>query len=266
MNRSIFPGMTDYSNKPFENILHDLKEDNDSIRKYKGIIEKDINKLEKSKYWSSIPTGYIKKIKEASDFFDSCISEITNILVDIRRKVEQHHINRLKQIGDKAHEINTDLVTYWSREYPIEDPNNEDFKIVYSIYINVRELTASLEDISNMAYRLNYFIGRRKPQPKPKQVIGFVSLLISVLVLMFGDNLYDKFDRNKKSKLSNIAISNAKTKLTKYSIDSIERPYLASQPIFDSGLYLKHYFNDLEIGGQISILFQLMRVQLLEKP
>lgn len=81
----------------------------------------------------------------------------------MQREVKQHHVQRLYKISKIAQEINVDIGKIWHQQYNNKQYGNADFRIVESIYRNTRDMAVNLLDISNIAERLNDYIGKTNP-------------------------------------------------------------------------------------------------------
>lgn len=77
--------------------------------------------------------------------------------------------------------------------------------------------------------------------------IAIVSVVIALLVFLFGNNIIGRFSDNENK----IGIGSIETTATNTDriIDTLNLPYLESVPILDKGLFIKYYFNDLVFGG-----------------
>jgi hypothetical protein len=88
---------------------------------------------------------------------------------------------------------------------------------------------------------------KQKKSPIEKKtrwdLIGIITVILALLTLLFGDNIYEKF----KSPKSN-SIHNSSTAFVPYS-KNFTLPYLESAPILDKGLFLQHHYGDLIFGG-----------------
>lgn len=79
-------------------------------------------------------------------------------------------------------------------------------------------------------------------------VITLIGLIFTISVAFFGNNWLGRGQQTNKTEKS--IINPAKTLETKDTvIFNSKLPFLESVPIIDKGLFVKHYYNDLIIGG-----------------
>ena len=73
-----------------------------------------------------------------------------------------HHCARLRKIGVRSHKLNLDFATLWNKGYPDDkkDYDNPLFKKVETLYSEGRDMAIGLMDLSNLAERLNDYIGK----------------------------------------------------------------------------------------------------------
>ncbi|MCW3077941.1 MAG: hypothetical protein JWO32_2550 [Bacteroidetes bacterium] len=75
-------------------------------------------------------------------------------------------------------------------------------------------------------------------------IIGFISLIVAIAVLLFGNNLLSKCSDDKQ-----VASKKHNNHIFDTSVVILNLPYLENVPILDKGIFLKYYFNSLIIGG-----------------
>lgn len=186
MAESIFGGMTDYNNQSFDDILKAL----DNKRKQTILFRDEIIKnkciLETNLYWNNnVPLNFRCQVAYAIDHFDNVISEIDDILKDIKYEVKKHHIKRLEKLSTIAQSINVDIGRIWNQEYDDQDYDNPDFKIVEQIYCDTRDMAVNLLDVSNISKRLNDYVGKSDVKIKTNSPwsTGKSYLLMAVIII-----------------------------------------------------------------------------------
>lgn len=257
MAKGLLGGMTDYNHQSFADILNDLEEEQKRIAFFRDAINLNIDNLTTAGYWGTAVPGNFKNIVAYSmRHFNTTITELDDIRKDLLVEVKEHHIKRLQKISNVAEEINAKIGQVWHQQYENKDYGNEKFRIVETIYADARDMAVNLLDVSNIAERLKDFIGRTNLKTEPikkskwerPHKIALASLIIAIIVLIFGNNLYDRF-----TKINNTSIPFEKVNTINVLKDTIilkdKLPYLENYQIIDKGLYIKYYFNDFVFSG-----------------
>jgi hypothetical protein len=159
MTQGLFAGMTDYSNQSFQDILEDLD-------KFLQMSEETVNfiltKVESIKeYWDRrVDYDFSGTIGHALKFYQTVVTEIKEIANEIQVNVRNDHHKRLKKLGEKAIEVNHKLGEVWHSDTKYRYFGETGFSVVETIYNEARDTAASLMDISNLASRLEDFVGK----------------------------------------------------------------------------------------------------------
>lgn len=267
MAKGLFAGNTNYSNQSFDDVIDDLKKEKADTKEYLEIIEKYISTLKKNGYWNKKVPNSFKAITSFSlGHYKSTITELNDIIPDLKNQVGKHHIKRLKNIAKVADEINGKIGIVWHQQYDYKDYGQKDFNIVENVYAETRDMAASLLDIENMALRLEDFIGRKTKETsvKPKRtfktetIVGVSTVVLALLGFLFGDNVISNFTQEETNEpTSNIKISETKqdenpvieTIKTDKEIRTFSMVYLQAMPILDNGIFVKYSYNDFLFGG-----------------
>lgn len=168
MAKGLIGGMTDYNHQSFSDILNDLESEKKRTIHFRDSILSRKAKLEENSYWENkVPFNFKANVDYALRHYNTTISEITDILNDFKTEVKQNHITRLAKIGSVAHQINVDIGLAWHQQYDNKDYGNENFKIVEHIYADTRDVAVNLLDVSNIAERLNDYIGNSMKKNNP---------------------------------------------------------------------------------------------------
>ena len=164
MAKGIMAGMTSYDHQSFSDLFKDLKEERDRTIEYLNTTKRNIGNLKNNSYWqNTVPDVFKTFIEFSLKHYETSIEEFNNILEDIKICVEGHHVKRLIRIAKVAYDINADIGRLWHQEYGVKDYNDHNFGLVETIYADTRDMAASLLDISNIASRLDDFVGKKTP-------------------------------------------------------------------------------------------------------
>lgn len=187
MTKGLVGGMTDYDHQSFEDILKDLNDEIKRTASFKNEIIENINVLKANSYWkTNVPFNFKSEVEYAVKHYNTTISEITDILKDIQYEVKKHHIKRLRKISKIARDINYGIGKIWYQEYEDKDYNNPNFIIVEHIYCDTRDMAVNLLDISNIAERLNDYIGKSNINNMKKNnpwISGSFYLVLALVVI-----------------------------------------------------------------------------------
>lgn len=137
-------------------------------------------------YWdNSVPFDFKNIVAYSIKHYSTSISEFDDITNDIRYEVKTHHVNRLKKIAEVAREINIDIGKIWHQDYRNKEYGNSDFSIVERVYCDTRDMAVNLLDVSNIAYRLQDFIGKKHLKMKKNNpwISGSFYLFVAVVVI-----------------------------------------------------------------------------------
>lgn len=176
MSKGIFAGMTDYSHQSFSDILNDLENEVKNITAYVEPIEQSLDKLKASGYWNQkVPFDFKNIIAYSLKHYKTAQTELSEIIIEIQNEVREHHCKRLQRLSEVADDINIRIGKIWHQDYSRKDYENEDFQSVEFIYNETRDIAANLLDLSNIASRLNDFIGKTKIMTDKNQNLGGIS-------------------------------------------------------------------------------------------
>lgn len=132
------------------------------------------------------------------------------------------------------------------------DPNESLYDQVndfaQDVSSDVEKLKSIINDVRNDLYNhQDNHTPNNKTKWERSHKIAFASFLVAVVVLIFGNNLYDRLTKTNNGQPID------KENTTIQSIDTTavikQLPYLENYPIIDKGLYVKYYFNNLVFGG-----------------
>ena len=183
MSRSFLAWMTDYSHQSFDDILTDLKNELKNLQIFIERLDKNLSESIATKYWiTNVHPNFRNIIAYTRKHFQTTKQELTEIISELPFEVREHHVKRLQRISSVAHENYIDIGRIWHQDYEDRDYGNLDFGIVEDIYGDARDMAANLLDVSNMASRLEDFIGKTQIKMDKKQKIGEISNNT------FGDN------------------------------------------------------------------------------
>lgn len=181
--------MTDYSHQSFDDLITDLNSEIEAIDYYVGLVQKNLDEVEESGFWSTnVPNNFKSTIGYALRHYNTAKSEFKDIIDDIQFEVQEHHCKRLEKIANTASEINIRVGKVWHQEYDPKymDYDNIDFRKVETIYVFTRDVAANLLDVSNIAERLKDFVGKsnkRMTQKNNPWISGSFYLFMAVTVI-----------------------------------------------------------------------------------
>ena len=187
MAKGLLGGMTDYSHQSFQDILDDIKGEKKQTILYRNEIQHNIDVLTSNSYWqNNVPIDFRNIIVYSLRHYNTAIVEFDEIYKDMNIEVKQHHINRLKNIATVAQEINVNIGRIWHQQYYNKNYGKENFRIVENIYADTRDMAVRLLDISNIAHRLNDFVGKinSSNMKKNNPYLSGSFYLISAIVIL----------------------------------------------------------------------------------
>lgn len=195
MAKGLLGGMTDYSHQSFSDIISDLEKEEKNIASFINAIEDNIAKVKGSGYWEkNVPSDFIMITAYSLKHYKTAKEELEEISKEIQSEVREHHCKRLQRISSVAGEINKDIGKIWHQQYPSKEYGNPEFQIVENIYGDSRDMAVNLLDTSNIAARLNDFVGRTKVTMEKKQSIEGISNTTfgNNTTIIVGDNNHVK--------------------------------------------------------------------------
>jgi hypothetical protein len=162
MSRSIIAGMTNYEHQSIEDMKHDLRDWLSSLTEVLDFLTGSVDKLKTSGYWDKTVTYDIAGLfGDSIKFYETSIGEITEIIAGINTEIEPHHINRVRALGKSANELNRRFGYVWHRGDVHKDYENPEFSIVEQMYGRGRDMAVDMMDLTNLAVRLEDFVGRK---------------------------------------------------------------------------------------------------------
>lgn len=186
MAKGLLGGMTDYNHQSFEDMIGDLKSERRNTSLFLEKIKNNVEKANANSYWDNlVPFNFKNIVAYSIRHYSTAISEFDDITNDIQYEVEDHHINRLKKIAEVAREINIDIGKIWHQDYRDKEYGNSDFSIVERVYCDTRDMAVNLLDVSNIAHRLQDFIGKKHLKMKKNNpwISGSFYLFVAVVVI-----------------------------------------------------------------------------------
>ena len=259
MAKGIIGGMTDYSHQSFSDILQDLQSEQRIVSDFIGKIEKNLQIVTDNGFWKSkVISNFKIKVAYSIKHYKTVSQELIQIADEIQFEVKEHHCKRLEKISEVAQEINVDIGRIWNQdyeEYGIKDYDDPNFRIVENIYADTRDVSVNLLDMSNIAERLKDFIGKtlekkRKFKLELGHKIGLGALVVAIIVMLFGNNIWGRFKNKNNSEIKAKSETKSVNELKPDTLlKSYKLPYLENVPIIDKGLFIKYYYNNFVISG-----------------
>lgn len=178
MAKGLIGGMTDYSHQSFNDIISDLESEKVNTIAFITMIEEEIEKANKNKYWDNkVPHVFKSIVAYSIKHYRTTVTELGEIVEEIKNEVQEHHCKRLQRISKVADEINVEIGQVWNRKYDekIKDYGEKDFRHVEQVYRDTRDMAVNLLDISNLASRLKDYIGKSSNNMGKKNKLGDLS-------------------------------------------------------------------------------------------
>ena len=161
MTRSMLAGMTDYRHQTFEDMLSDLQEWVNSLEQTISIMNENIEMLEEVGYWDEVPYDFKATVEYSLTFYKTSVEEIKDMLLEFGKEVKSGHVVRIKKLSKVAWELNRRFGTDWNRNYGKKEYGKDEFKLVEKVYQEGRNMAADMLDLSNLAERLEDFVGTK---------------------------------------------------------------------------------------------------------
>ena len=178
MAKGLIGGMTDYSHQSFNDIISDLESEKVNTIAFITMIEEEIEKANENKYWDNkVPHVFKSIVAYSINNYRTTVTELGEIVEEIKNEVQEHHCRRLQRISEVADEINVEIGQVWNRKYDekIKDYGEKDFRHVEQVYGYTRDMAVNLLDISNLASRLKDYIGKSSNNMGKKNKLGDLS-------------------------------------------------------------------------------------------
>jgi len=161
MPRSELAGGTDYRHQTFEDMVSDMRKWVNSLEEIIRVMNELVEKLKDVEYWDGVDYDFRALVAYSMTFYKTSLSEISEMLVQFTREVKNGHVVRIKKLGKLAGEINRDFGLAWNRDYGRKEYGKEEFKLVEKIYEEGRGMAIDMLDLSNVAERLEDFVGTK---------------------------------------------------------------------------------------------------------
>lgn len=161
MVRGAFAGLTSYENQSFVDIITDLGNWLQEIKSVNNELRNIINELKKENYWNKVYFNFKNCEISVIKFFETSINEITGIIKELHQEVRADHINRIESLAKTASKYNHRLGDIWHKESEFnKEYDNPLFNSVDKLYCESRDMVVDMLDLSNLAMRLNDFVGK----------------------------------------------------------------------------------------------------------
>lgn len=162
MARGILAGGTDYSNQSITDIIKDLEDISKETAASIEMIKNNVELSKQSGYWNSkVVFDFRAIVLYSLKHYETTKEELESISKEIKEEIQQNHCNRIAKIAEVADIINIEIGQIWHNDYEDEDKEygKKEFLIVEEIYGETKDMACSLLDLSNIATRLEDFIG-----------------------------------------------------------------------------------------------------------
>lgn len=191
MPRGLFAGSTDYSHQTLDDILDDLNDWKTGLLSTTEFINAIIKQLQENGYWSKVPDDMKSLVAYASKYYETSITEINDIIQELENEVQQNHISRLRSLAKTAHDLNLRFGRVWHREYGQKDYGDPNFSNVEKIYMSGRDMVVDMLDLSNVAGRLNDYVGKKSGKVEQRisknPVVPILLFLLGIVIAIVSN-------------------------------------------------------------------------------
>jgi excinuclease UvrABC helicase subunit UvrB len=146
MAKGLVGGMTDYSHQSFNDIISDLESEKENTIAFIKMIEEGIEKANENKYWDNkVPYDFKSIVAYSLKHYRTTVTELCEIVEEIKNEVQEHHFRRLQRISKVANEINSEIGQVWNRKYDdkIKDYGEKKFLQVEQVYSDTRDMAVN---------------------------------------------------------------------------------------------------------------------------
>jgi hypothetical protein len=161
MTRSMLAGITDYRHQTLKDILSDLQKWVNELEQVTSIMNENIEKLEGVGYWDEVSDDFKSTIYYSLKFYKTSVEEIKSMLLEFGKEVRKDHIVRIKRLSEVAAELDRDFGKAWYQHYGKKEYGKGEFKLVEKLYQEGRGMAIDMWDLSNLAERLEDFVGSK---------------------------------------------------------------------------------------------------------
>ena len=161
MTHSMLAGATDYRHQTFEDMMSDLQNWVNGLEQTISIMNENIKKLEGVGYWDEVPYDFQATVYYSLKFYKTSVKEISGMLPEFGKEVRRDHVARIKTLFKVAAELNRDFGIAWHQHYEKKEYGKDEFKLVQKLYREGRGMAIDMLDLSNLAKRLEDFVGKR---------------------------------------------------------------------------------------------------------
>lgn len=251
MAKGLIGGMTDYSHQSFDDLISDLESEKENTSAFIELIEHGIQKANQNKYWQEkVPFNFKSIIAYCLKHYKTTVTELTEIIEEMQYEVQEHHCKRLRRISSVADEINYEIGQVWHSQYDekYKDYGQKDFNFVERVYEDTRNMAVNLLDISNIAGRLDDFIGKIKTNMGKKNSLGNLSnsTFGPNATIIVGDNNHVKSSYVNKGNFDELKNLLANNYVSITDIDELQRILNKEQPNAETEVF------GIETNGWIS--------------
>ena len=163
MTRSMFPGATDYRHQTFFNLIEDLEEWIELLTFTNEKLASLRSQLIEENLWPLVLDDFRGLIDYSIVFYNTCLSEINEIMTELKLEVQQHHVGRLNSLSKTAKELDGRFGNVWHRDDSFDRYGAPYSRAIEAMYAEGRGMAIDLYDLSNLSLRLNDFLGKRHP-------------------------------------------------------------------------------------------------------
>jgi hypothetical protein len=162
--RATIAGMTDYTGVPFAAIL-------DHLQEWERNTAGAADKLEASSRRISEIAGKLKNPREVASFCDRFAElfrryagDFRRLLAELPNGVRESHVKIIRQLYDSARLEDQSILRFRNDFVYVTLPDESARSFLDTIYSEAREVMIDFQDLSNLAPRLETFVGSERPK------------------------------------------------------------------------------------------------------
>lgn len=171
MARGFIIGSTDYRNQSLQDMLIDLENWIKTLEETTLLFKSTIKELEQINYWAVVDFDFRASCYDLMRYFNTALAELQEVINGINSEIKQYHIRLLRNLGENAHEQHTHHRRVW-RQYENKEYGKKPFEKVEMLYSEGSDMAGDMFDLSNLAERLEHFVGMSKQVDKSKSSVN----------------------------------------------------------------------------------------------
>lgn len=164
IERNTFAGMTDYTGGSLADILRHLRDWERDTREAAAKLRAHSIRVEEEKERLQNPRAVLAFCVKCSELYDRYAGDLNRLISELPDGVRDAHVKIVRQLYESAkHE--DDSILRFRNDYVYTALKDESLRLfLEDIYTDAREVTVDFQDLSNLAPRLETFVGGESPR------------------------------------------------------------------------------------------------------